>query len=61
LVVGNQFERLAALGLFRPLRAVGNEGLAGFGFFQAGPDRDRHSFYMVILPAARYRPAKYEG
>ena len=47
-IVGDQLERPAALGLVGPRRAVGNEGLAGFGLFEAGADRDRHGFHMAI-------------
>jgi hypothetical protein len=53
LIVGDDPEAFAPFRLFRPLRAVGDEILAGFRFRKAGSDRNRHRFHMVIVPPPR--------
>ena len=62
LIIGDQPERLAAFRLFGAGGAVGDEGLAGLGLFQAGADGDRHGADMVARAGrrngARLPPAK---
>ena len=53
LIVGDEPEFPAAFGLFRPLRPVGDEVPPRIRLVEAGPDRDRHGFYMVIRAPPR--------
>jgi hypothetical protein len=53
LIIGDDPELAPALGLFRPLRPVGDEIPPRLRLLEAGPDRDCHGGHMVITRRPR--------